>query len=265
MTRSEELAEWAREVTGKKDLELVPLAGDASFRKYYRSEEGIFADSPPETQKNREFCEIASRLKKAGFTVPEVLHADLERGFLHERDLGGTSLEDAVKGLSGKPVRDLYEAALGVCEWLVKVPSGALPLFDRPFIERELSIFTDWFFEDVPQEGAAGHCERFYTGRRPDASEFAVYFGTIADAVLAQPYAFMHRDFHCRNIMMAPDDTMGIIDFQDAVKGPVTYDLVSLIEDCYFRLPLISGTASFTAGTALSGTKGRAAAFPQRR
>ena len=63
MTRSEELAEWAREVTGKKDLELVPLAGDASFRKYYRSEEGIFADSPPETQKNREFCEIASRLK----------------------------------------------------------------------------------------------------------------------------------------------------------------------------------------------------------
>ena len=237
MTRSEELAEWAREVTGKKDLELVPLAGDASFRKYYRSEEGIFADSPPETQKNREFCEIASRLKKAGFTVPEVLHADLERGFLHERDLGGTSLEDAVKGLSGKPVRDLYEAALGVCEWLVKVPSGALPLFDRPFIERELSIFTDWFFEDVPQEGAAGHCERFYTGRRPDASEFAGYFGTIADAVLAQPYAFMHRDFHCRNIMMAPDDTMGIIDFQDAVKGPVTYDLVSLIEDCYFRLP----------------------------
>ena len=236
MTRSEELASWAAEVTGRKDLNLEPLAGDASFRKYYRSDEGIFADSPPETQKNREFCDIGARLSAAGFTVPEMLHADLDRGFLHERDLGGTSLEDAVKGGDEKTVHDLYEAALGVCGHLAGVTSGGLPLFDRPFIERELAIFTDWFFREVPAAGDDGRPERFFTGRTPAASEFAPYFSTIADAVLAQPYVFMHRDFHCRNIMLTPEDTFGIIDFQDAVKGPLTYDLASLIEDCYFRL-----------------------------
>ncbi len=259
MTRREELALWAAEVTGRKDLELLPLAGDASFRRYYRSDEGIFADSPPETQKNREFCEIAARLAASGFIVPEVFHADLGRGFLHERDLGGISLEDAVSGADEKKTRFLYEAALGVCARLSTVPSGGLPLFDRPFIERELAIFTDWFFLDVPAEGGCGAPLRFYAGRRPAAPEFTMYFSMIADAVISQPYVFMHRDFHCRNIMMAPGDTLGVIDFQDAVNGPITYDLVSLIEDCYFRLSpefrdsLFDRWYGFVRGRGLSG------------
>ncbi len=208
---------------------LVPLTGDAGFRCYYRlqGKPGLLAvDAPPETEDTTQFVKVASLMAMHGVTVPRVLAADIASGFLLVEDWGPLLL--------GKAVADdteslMYPKALMALLGLQQVPlQGAeLPLFDAACIRRELDLFPVWFVESL-------------LGYQLPASECAMLestFGVLQRSALAQPQVMVHRDFHSRNILVGSDSQLALIDFQDAVSGPFTYDLVSLLRDCYLQLP----------------------------
>ncbi len=202
---------------------LSPLGGDASFRRYYRAGSFIIADSPPDTQKNHEFLKIDKALANSGIRVPEIIKADLEHGFFLEEDLGDLSF---ARALNEKRERALYQKALSLASDLALADIEDLPPFDGDFIKTEFEIFREWYLK-----------ERL--GLSLDADENALLDDTRSFFIrecLSQPQVPMHRDFHCRNIMLKGDE-LCLIDFQDMVKGPLCYDSASLIYDCYIKLP----------------------------
>ena len=216
------LKKFAAQVTGLEDPRLQLVSGDASFRKYYRAEGRIFVDAPPATEKNAEFVEYSGIYRRAGINVPEVLQADLEQGYLCITDLGSTMFSQYH---TPQNEESLYSMA---CDLAVRISQieHSFPIYDRPFIERELQIFSDWYV------GA-------HAGIELTPAEQNVWSSVCEMLVqndLQQPTGTMHRDFHCRNIMITDNEQLAVIDFQDTVTGPVTYDLVSLLKDCYVTL-----------------------------
>ena len=200
----------------------VPLSGDASLRRYFRTENGIAVDAPPASQKNSEFLAVDRALLEAGVRAPRVIRADLARGFMLIEDLGDASLEAAARGA---PARELYLKALDA---LLLLPRLRLPLppFDQAFIASELGIFREWMLEKT-------------LGLKLSASEERLLghaFSVIAEGCLSQEQIPMHRDYHSRNLMVREGEIY-VIDFQDMVTGPLAYDLISLIYDCYTVLP----------------------------
>lgn len=206
------------------------MAGDASFRRYFRvagkDSSVILCDAPPETEKNAEFVALAGALAAAGLRVPAVLHADLEEGFLALEDLGDQTL---LPLLNAQTVDQYYADALGMLQDLAVADAADFSLlpYDRAHLAREMALFPEWFCQsllglDLAEEAT----ERFAAVER-----------LLCDRALAQTQVVVHRDFHARNLMLLADGTLATIDFQDAVRGPVTYDLVSLLKDCYLRWP----------------------------
>ena len=228
--RTEALARWAGERLGLGGpAPLEPASSDASFRRYWRVRRGgeswIVMDAPPGLEDVRPFVRVARLLRAAGLNVPEVLAEDGARGFLLLTDLGERLYLDALDEASADR---LYGDALGALATLqARVDPEALPPYDRALLAGELGLFREWLLGR-------------HLGLALSASEEALLEGTFAmlvEAALAQPVVAVHRDYHSRNLLVTERHNPGIVDFQDAVAGPVTYDLVSLLRDCYIAWP----------------------------
>lgn len=225
--RDASLRAWLDEAVGVRGL-LEPLAGDASFRRYLRlrtdHDSFVVMDAPPEKEDSRPFVHVAGLLRTAGVNVPAIHAADLDRGFLLLEDLGSVLYLDRLDAASAPALyRDAVTALVRI---QTTVPIDAVPPYDEARLAAELELFPEWFL------GA-------HLGSPPARTERRVLdeaFELLIDAALAQPRVFVHRDYHSRNLMVHPRNP-GILDFQDAVGGPLTYDPVSLFRDAYIAWP----------------------------
>jgi aminoglycoside/choline kinase family phosphotransferase len=229
------LAAWlAAELPGHA-FALAPASSDASFRRYFRvsldreahgARTLIAMDAPPPQEDCRPFVHVARLLAEAGVHAPRVLAQDLDRGFLLLTDLGGTTYLDELTARGpSDPVaaKPLYLDAIdALVRWQSATREGELPPYDRALLRRELDLFPDWYL--------AKHLGIALDGSQREALEGA--FSLVLANNLAQPRVYVHRDYHSRNLMVASPNP-GVLDFQDAVAGPVTYDLVSLLRDAY--------------------------------
>jgi aminoglycoside/choline kinase family phosphotransferase len=225
------LQQWLADSCGLVDCRIEAASGDASFRRYFRitladGSTLIAMDAPPDKEDCAPFIAVAEALAAAGLHVPAILAQDLAQGFLLLEDLGSTLYLDA---LNEDSVERLYGDALGALLSLQACgPQGDLPHYDAPMLQREMALFTDWLLG------------RHLTLTLDDGEQamLADTFALLTDNALAQPQVCVHRDYHSRNLLVpASGQVPGVIDFQDAVLGPVTYDLVSLLKDCYIAWP----------------------------
>lgn len=207
-------------------FQLHLISGDASFRRYFRvvtdKASLITVDSPPQLVPIKPFVEMDKAFANAGLRVPEVIAADEAQGLMLLEDLGDIQLGML---LSPGNVHSWYQQALDLLPAVIQVTktaSAPLPDYDAAFVLRELEIFTEWLLG-----------EHLQLSRLPEAM-FKQSFELLIASAMAQPKGGMHRDYHSRNLMVQ-DDKLILIDFQDAVLGPVTYDAVSLLRDCYVR------------------------------
>ena len=230
--RFQELARWISEDLGFVDCPVTPASADASFRRYFRVARGaesfIVMDAPPDKESLGPYLRVAAILAQIGLNVPRVLARDLERGFLLLTDLGSRQYLDELA--AGRSVERLYAdalGALGTMQTAGREHARDLPAYDREMLTREMDLMPEWFLRrhlaiDVDASVRA-MLERLHEALLRSAAE--------------QPMTFVHRDYHSRNLMVVDEDNPGILDFQDAVRGPVTYDLVSLLKDCYIVWP----------------------------
>ena len=223
--RAMELAAWADSL-GRQSAgagRLAPASADASHRRYFRhsSWPGVLADMPP-SENPEAFVRVSARLKDCGLHVPVVQAMDPDRGFFWLTDLGNSPYlySDHDKG-------ELYRDALtALLRMQGCVDCDGLPHYDRQLLLEEMHLFRDWFLRDWLGSSLDGDS----LGRLETA------FALLCEAALAQPRLFVHRDYHSRNLMHCPESNPGVLDFQDAALGPYSYDLVSLLKDCYVRL-----------------------------
>ena len=225
--RRQQLEAWLRETLGLSRVRLTPASADASFRRYFRlhlpGETRIVMDAPPGREDTGPFRQISARLAAMGLHVPEVLAADVDQGFLLLTDLGDRTYLPA---LSAATADALYGDALAALRRLQAGDPADLPPYDRALLLQEMHLFRDWYLAT-------------HLGLRLSDAERALLeaaFETLAASALEQPVVFVHRDYHSRNLMVC-EPNPGILDFQDAVAGPVTYDAVSLLRDCYIAWP----------------------------
>ncbi len=229
--RAHAIVEWLRDGLGLAFDRLVPASGDASFRRYFRIEADgasmIVMDAPPSIENVGPFIDIARLMEGAGVHVPQVLAVDAERGFALLGDLGTLRYQDR---LDTDTADGLYRdaiAALVQLQQSIRQDAQELPPYDEGLLRRELGLFREWFLER--------DC-----GIRLSLASAALYEAVttlLVDSALQQPQVFVHRDYHSRNLMVCREGNPGILDFQDAVWGPITYDLVSLLRDCYIKWP----------------------------
>jgi len=216
---------WTRQVLDDAGLILASASADASFRSYWRTwhagRSWVVMDSPPAQEDPRPWLEIGARLSAAGLHVPAVQAQDLEQGFLLIEDLGSQLYLPA---LNDNTVDALYDDAMNALLRMQRdVDTTGMQPYDHAFLQRELEIMPEWFLRrhlgDTPE------CEAW------DVLESA--FTVLLKNALEQPRCFVHRDYHSRNLLIVGTNSPGIIDFQGALLGPVTYDLASLLRDCY--------------------------------
>jgi len=228
--RLEQLKHWLDTELDFSEYTMRPASADASFRRYFRVlHEGasyVVMDAPPEKEDSRPFIEISRMLSDLGLNVPEVIDENLEQGFLLLTDLGSTPYLDV---LDEATVERLYGDALGALATLQAcAPDNAsLPAYDRTLLLNEMELSREWLIGK-------------HLGLSPDTAQTGLIdaaFTLLAETALQQPRVCVHRDYHSRNLMQTGVNNPGILDFQDAVVGPVTYDLVSLLRDCYVDWP----------------------------
>lgn len=227
--RLEQLNHWLTKTLGLPSYAITPASSDASFRRYFRitfnGESRIVMDAPPDREDSRPFVAIGRQLRAIGLNVPEILAEELEQGFLLLSDLG---TQQYLSALNDSTVDRLYGDALGALAVLQACGPGSdsLPPYDEGLLRREMELFRDWYLGR-------------HLGLALKPNEQAVLdesFALLAENALEQPQVSVHRDYHSRNLMVSAHNP-GILDFQDAVVGPVTYDLVSLLRDCYIAWP----------------------------
>jgi aminoglycoside/choline kinase family phosphotransferase len=227
--RLQSMVRWLNSL-GYHNYTLTSASEDASFRSYQRLQQGqnswVVMDAPPDKEPCDGFIEIATKLRQAGLSAPEVIDQNLELGFLLLTDLGETPYLSVLNANSLKP---LYTDALdALLQMQVKVSSHSLPEYNRELLNQEMDLFHDWFlgewldiqFNELQQ------------------NQWISIKQVLIQNALEQPQLFVHRDYHSRNLMKIETNNPGIIDFQDAVCGPITYDLVSILRDCYIDWPI---------------------------
>jgi hypothetical protein len=244
------LKNWLLSVLTDKEqqynIELQPMAGDAGFRQYYRfnfkGQSLVVVDAPPKYSNNEAFVAISQALNNEKLNVPKIIALDLQQGFLCITDFGNQLLADTlVKTTLAFDVQKVYSQAISLLPAISKANilkskgrglKGAdsqyqLPIYDQGFIELELKIFSQWLLEKHLNIELSDD----------DQKQLEQCFSFLTASALSQPKVTIHRDYHSRNIMVLNENSLGIIDFQDAVIGPITYDIVSLLRDCYTRWP----------------------------
>ncbi len=229
--RLQALQEWAARQLETTSLDIAPASADASFRRYFRvtakGRDYIVMDAPPAHEDCRPFIAVARLLGDAGVHVPQVQAQDLDRGFLLLTDLGNTTYLTALNDAALDPgvARELYLASNDA---LIRIQQasrpGVLPEYDRALLTRELMLFPEWY--------VAKHLGVTMTDDQRAILE--TVFERLLVNNLAQPQVYVHRDWHSRNLMVS-DPNPGILDFQDAVYGPITYDLASIYRDAYIQ------------------------------
>ncbi|MEQ1589143.1 MAG: phosphotransferase [Gallionella sp.] len=227
MQRQQQATEWLKSQFPSDTFTLATASADASFRRYFRAtfadgSTRIIMDAPPQHEDCKPFLHVAHLFEAAGTHVPHVYAQDLERGFLLLSDLGNTTY---LQALNADSAPKLYGAATDA---LIKIQLASrdneLPPYDEALLRRELNLFPDWYIAK-------------YLGvtlTEKQQSKLEEVFARIVANNLAQPKVYVHRDYHSRNLMLS-EPNPGIIDFQDAVYGPITYDLASLFKDAYIK------------------------------
>jgi N-acetylmuramate 1-kinase len=227
------LTQWLKVDLGRRIERIEVASADASFRRYFRAWDAagasyVVMDAPPDKEDIRPYLHVARLLESTGVHVPHVHDTDLERGFVLLEDLGSTPLLSQLA--TPERVEPLYGDALDALARIQSRGGAAareLPPYDAAVLEREMGLMPEWF------------CTR-HLGLELDAGDHGVLratFDLLVGEALAQPVVFVHRDYHSRNLMVIPRHNPGIIDFQDALAGPVGYDLASLLKDCYVGWP----------------------------
>jgi aminoglycoside/choline kinase family phosphotransferase len=226
--RQRAAAAWAAEFLGVDAVQLQPVSGDASFRRYFRLDTAdgtaILMDAPPQQENSRPFVDVAGRLRRAGLNAPAVLQFDFEQGFGLLEDFGDTLYREL---LNEQSVDEFFPDLFAVLEGMaLRVDAGGLPGYDNHLLQSELDLFTDWYLQR-------------HRGRPLEGQERNVWVSVCAKLVESasrQPQVFVHKDFHSCNLLQTARGP-GVIDFQDGVCGPVSYDLVSLLWDRYIAWP----------------------------
>ena len=224
MKRQQLLHDWLKNLYPDHPFTLEPASADASFRRYFRASFAdrtlIVMDAPPQQEDCRPFIHVAQLFAQAGVNVPQIIAQDLDQGFLLLSDLGKITYLEALNTDSN---RLLYQDA---CNALIRIQlaskPGSLPAYDEALLMREMRLFPEWYI---------GKHLKFDLNEKQRVMLEAA-FHKIAQNNLAQPSVYVHRDYHSRNLMVTAPNP-GILDFQDAVFGPITYDLVSLFKDAY--------------------------------
>ncbi|MEI8644473.1 phosphotransferase [Pseudoalteromonas sp. Hal040] len=228
MNRYKSLQQFLNPHFKEDEYQLAAITGDASFRRYFRVNTGdqsyIVMDSDPDKLDNTPYIELNKVFSQHGFKLPKILQADEKQGFFLLSDLGNTHLAD----LLGDEDRTLhYKHLIKLsAQWAQIPPAQYMKVFDGEFLQFELSIFRDCLVDNFIGEQLSADEQKMWQ----QACELLI------NNALEQPIVTVHRDFHSRNIMRTGQQ-WAIIDYQDAVQGPVCYDLVSLLRDCYFKLP----------------------------
>ena len=221
---------WAHATTGNPGLALAAASADAGFRSYWRtfneSPQRIVMDSPPDKEDVRPWLAMRDVLDAGGVRVPQVIARDVENGFLLLEDLGAQTLLHVVTDTNAD---EYYEAAIDQLLRLQAItPPAGLPAYDEPLLARELRLFDEWFLGR--HLGVTLDCE--------DMEDLDAAYRVLIDAALAQPRVLVHRDFMPRNLMPTHDGSgLAVLDFQDAVVGPIAYDALSLFKDAFLSWP----------------------------
>jgi aminoglycoside/choline kinase family phosphotransferase len=208
-----------------KEWELTLASADASFRRYFRLSKGeetlIVMDSSQEKASLKPFIDVTDRLLNVGVNAPKILHVNLNDGFLILQDFGNIHY---LNRLNRSNYEALYTAAMQEIITMQDADTTDLPLYDATFLHTEMALMQEWYLEKYLHVDLT-------TAQKQMIKET---LNAISHEVLSQPQeVFVHRDYHSRNIMIQEDGTIGIIDYQDAMSGAITYDLVSLLKDCY--------------------------------
>lgn len=220
---------WAAAALGQRSFDLSPVAQDASFRRYFRLRMNgnslILMDAPPQFEDSAPFVDIASRLRRGGLNAPEIFHFDLEQGFGLLEDLGDTLYRDVLSpATAGALFPDLFRVLARMAQ---QVNGEGLPEYDALRLQTELDLFVDWYL-------------RRHRQRELSDGEMHLWQNLSAElknSAADQPQVFVHRDFHSSNLLCRHGGGPGIIDFQDAVRGPLSYDFVSLLWDRHIAWP----------------------------
>ncbi len=225
------LSQWLSQDLGMETRGLCSASSDASFRRYFRFQSGdstyVAMDAPPDQEDCKPFLQVGREFLGLGINVPEVLECDLKQGFLLLTDLGKQTY---LQRLNEENADQLYQDAIAS---LVKIQLGGMhrrgvfPAYDAALLSAEMQFFADWLLGrhlqlvlDQQQTLAWMACQQW-----------------LVEQALSQPVTWLHRDYHSRNLMVCLHHNPGVLDFQDAVEGPLTYDLVSLLKDCYILWP----------------------------
>jgi N-acetylmuramate 1-kinase len=220
--RRAELSRWLAARFPGKHLSLTPASEDASFRRYFRValEDGgslIAMDAPPDKEDCRPFVQVAQLLRAAGINAPEVHAQDLAQGFLLLADLGTRSY---LQELTAQNAAQLFsDATDALVKWQLASRPGELPPYDEALLRRELNLFPEWYVQK-------------HLGRTVSQETLEAIFALLVKSALAQPAVYVHRDYMPRNLMVC-EPNPGVLDFQDAVFGPITYDPVCLVRDAF--------------------------------
>jgi aminoglycoside/choline kinase family phosphotransferase len=234
--RVTQLKKWLSDELLNDSLALTSMNGDAGFRRYFRfinkNQTFIAVDSPVKQCNNLAFTQVQAALAQQGIKVPDIIAYEQEQGFFCLSDFGECLLADK---LSLESMDSYYKSAINLLPNIAKMPTENLPVYDRTFVQLELTIFVEWLLGQ--------HLAITLTA--PEVQQLEQCFTLLIDNAIEQPQVSMHRDFHSRNLMLLANDELGVIDFQDAVVGPITYDIVSLLRDCYVKWPQEKVTALF--------------------
>ena len=233
--RLEQLTQWLKYALDQDEVDISVASADASFRRYFRVEtpnnpagkSWVVMDAPPDKEDCKPFVKISTAFHHMKVNVPEIYAQDLSNGFLVLTDFGSTCYLDK---LNDQTADKLYGDAMDVLVNLQtneKPKNITLPVYDDAMLKREMDLFPEWYLTK-------------HLNTPADAQTKAMLddtFNKLSEMALQQPVVWVHRDYHSRNLMQIEENNPGVIDFQDAVDGPVTYDLVSLLRDCYISWP----------------------------
>ena len=227
MDRRAQLEQWLHSHYPSGSFSLAPASADASFRRYFRLQFNageprtlIAMDAPPERENSRPFVQVARLLTDAGLNAPQIVQQDLDQGFLLLTDLGKQTYLDVINEQNAD---ELYRAATdALITWQLASKPGVLPPYDAALLRREVELFPDWI--------VAKHLKIELNDSQRNVLDRS--FALIIASNLAQPQVYVHRDYMPRNLMIS-EPNPGILDFQDAVYGPITYDLLSLFKDAF--------------------------------